>query len=379
MLTQMRALPVPLAALLSISALPIVTWRGDHASVDQITPKLPVWATKATFSIVSRDGNGPVKGAPANIHIEIKALRAPKAGVDVNAVLSASGLKPDGDALAILYAVNPSAKNLSRAKAGQTVWIPVLTGIDPKQLLASRAIVRVDCFEAERRQLNHSLADILESLRWIESGELRSDANSERFVACARRLRSVVGDLIGRPDRPGPLTSRPAPVLPGQFDFAGGAAATAKQLLEAVRGRKAALPPEAVSLEGVLADMYEVEKAVNGSTRGPGDLMPDAPEVCHVRFPVLRAKGRNVDPELDGYFVFWEGFNNFRHDGGKNPLTRFRLGRSRGVSGDLSTVDLYVWACRDADGAGPALGRQIVKVRRRNPGSPPAEARIYVP
>ncbi len=263
---------------------------------------------------------------------------------DLAAVLSAHGIAPDGEALGLVYELNPGlgAEDLV---PGARLRVPVVEG--PSAVVAAvkgGALVRV----TRDAEVKHGFLEAVEEFHLALDPRLSGPAPDPELA----RVASTV-DLVA-----GMVTERSRPLDPEML----------AQMRDEVRllARLAGPLPasggdeELRSAEAAVLAAMELRRAALDETRG---RLPGPPETWTLRVHTVEASLEDVD----GFRIWYTPPALYPYRDSFRPGSINSLVSPAEVS--LPVADYVVWATRPQPDA-PELGRADVPLRRRADGEP---------
>jgi hypothetical protein len=329
------ALPILLSSLLS-SPLAAAEEKPLPAGIDLET------------SLVVSSGETPPSPALVTTAVDPQ-------GEPIEELLRDRRIQPGGDALALVYLLNPGLDSVDPLPAGRPLVLPAMPAAGAARMPPG-ALVRVSVAPKIKRELlasDSSLGPIVERVNLLPAARFEGPDEKEEVVGALDEIRGFLELLnLG-------ITDGKLPLHPEVLQQSLAEARLVKKVLEAfVKSGKPLGSAERETIVQISEDMNLKARSFDEMRRGGG-----RPRRWRDARVVVRVKGKEDGAPVSGLRVYYVP----RALAGRREEVRQLAGNGSEVAARLPEASYLVWAA--AEGSAKPLSPQVrVDVRRQEGG-----------
>lgn len=277
-------------------------------------------------------------------------------GEPIEELLRARCIQPGGDALALIYLLNPDLTQVDPLPKGTALTLPLISARDAGPLPPG-ALVRLNVAPAAKRELlasDLSLAPIVERVNLLPAARFEGPDEKEEVIGALDEIRGFLELLnLG-------ITEGKLPLHPEVLQQSLAEARLVKSTLEAFA--KSGKPLSAADRETIVQiseDMNLKARSFDEMRRGG-----DRPRRWRDARVVVRMKGEQDGAPVSGLRIFYVP----RALAGQSKEVRQFSGLGSEASARLPEASYLVWAAPEGKAAAPLSRKVRVDVRRQEGG-----------
>lgn len=321
--------------MLSTRTLVVITLLILPATVfAQESPTTEIAGRQVEVNVVKAETSQFVHLPQANFRLTTEVTHVPQRS-NVLLELRNRGIRPDAEALTLVYDLNPQIKNLNALSSQQAIYLPVF--VPRKQVqpfIKNGYLIELIVDPELRRQLN----DHIERLQQLapSASAIKSDAETKKKIAKTIEWFGEIKTRFRR--RTGPPLRRETLLQMNeeskQFDSI---------LSAAIENGRSLSPEEGQQIQSIFDD---IQVEIRNYSQVLGDVVPTSEAFCAVTVNI-QSGGRPLPVGTRVYYTFNGLFRKLPAD---PPFPSFGFRElGSGKTENLLFKNYQIWAARDGD------------------------------